>query len=68
MNNTFKIITISSIQIVKYIFKFINKMEKRLTKTNKMLKPRRKDANQTFNDVAFPKQCHSFYIDKHLVV
>ena len=28
---------------------------------------REKDTNETFNDVEFPKQGYSFYIDKYIV-
>ena len=55
--------------MVKNTFKFTKTWKNIITKKNKIkLFRRKKDSNENFNYVSFPKQVHSFYIEKYLVL
>ena len=57
------------IHMVKETLKFTKTRNICLTNTKNMLRfEKKKDTNQNFNDVAFPKQVCSFYIAKYILV
>ena len=63
------IIPIPRFHMMKKKVKFTKTWKNSITKAKKMLKTRRKQYTyQMFNDVVLTKECHSFHIDKYLVL